>query len=96
MRRPILISTMLAATLSAPLPALAADIFAAPPRPPVYAPLQPVEPVTPVAVAPCWRYGDAGWGWYPCWAGPPAYRHYYDREWRPGWGWRHRWEDGRW
>jgi hypothetical protein len=81
----LLASSMLAALLGAQ-PANAADYATIPPAPPVY-----VAPA-PVVVAPattgCWRYGTLGWGWYPCWAGPPAYWHAY-RGWRPHWARQH-------
>ena len=86
MHRSLLASSMLAALLSAHHPAAAADVATIPSGPPVI-----VEPA-PVAVIPattaCWRYGTLGWGWYPCWAGPPAYWHMY-RGWRPQWARRH-------
>jgi hypothetical protein len=85
MRCSLLASSMLAALLCAQ-PANAADYATIPPAPPVY-----VAPA-PVVVAPattgCWRYGTLGWGWYPCWAGPPAYWHTY-RGWRPHWARQH-------
>jgi hypothetical protein len=85
MQRSFLASSILAALLYAQ-PASAADIATIPSGPVVYA-----EPA-PVAVAPattgCWRYGTLGWGWYPCWAGPPAYWHTY-RGWRPHWARQH-------
>ncbi len=86
MPRLLLASSMLVALVCAQQPASAADITTIPPGPPVI-----VEPA-PVAVAPattaCWRYGTKGWGWYPCWAGPPAYWHTY-RGWRPHWARQH-------
>jgi len=72
-------------------PAAAADIVTIPAAPPVVVAPAPVA-VAPVVVAPattgCWRYGTLGWGWYPCWAGPPAYWHSY-RGWRPHWARQH-------
>ena len=85
MHRSFLASSMLAAMICAAHPAAAADVATIPAGPPVY-----VEPA-PVVVAPpaaCWRYGTLGWGWYPCYAGPPAYWHYY-RGWRPHWAQQH-------
>jgi hypothetical protein len=86
MRRSFLACAMLAATLCTLRPAAAADYAPLPSGPLVYA-----EPNL-VAVAPattgCWRYGTLGWGWYPCWAGPPAYWHTY-RGWRPHWARQH-------
>ena len=86
MQRSFLASSILAALVCAPHLAAAADYATIPSAPPVY-----VTPA-PVAVAPattgCWRYGTLGWGWYPCWAGPPAYWHTY-RGWRPHWARQH-------
>lgn len=85
MRRLFLASSILAAMLSAPQPALAADAVAMPsPRAVI------VEPAPVVVVPPataCWRYGGLGWGWYPCYAGPP--RYHADRGWRPHWAGQH-------
>jgi hypothetical protein len=87
MQRSLLTASMLAALLCAPQPAPAADVAMIRSGPVVYA-----EPAPLVAVAPattgCWRYGTLGWGWYPCWAGPPAYWHTY-RGWRPHWARQH-------
>ena len=44
--------------------------------------------IDPVEKTACWRYGWHGWGWYPCYAGPPAYWHTY-RGWRPHWARQH-------
>jgi hypothetical protein len=86
MQRSCLASSIVVALLCAQQPATAADVAVIPSGPPVY-----VAPA-PVAVAPattgCWRYGTLGWGWYPCWAGPPAYWHTY-RGWRPHWARQH-------
>lgn len=86
MQRSLLVSSMLVALVCAQQPASAADVATIPSGPAVI-----VEPA-PVAVAPattgCWRYGTLGWGWYPCWAGPPAYWHTY-RGWRPHWARQH-------
>jgi hypothetical protein len=60
--------------------------YAAPP-----AVVETAPPLAPVGPAACWRYGELGWGWYPCYAGPYPYRHYYRWGWRPGWGWHHDW-----
>jgi hypothetical protein len=86
MRRSLLASSILFALIAAQAPATAADVAVIPAPPPVY-----VEPA-PVAVVPaetgCWRYGTHGYGWYPCWAGPPAYWHTY-KGWRPHWARQH-------
>ena len=86
MRHPFRDLLMLAAIVCAPQPALAADVAAVPPTPRAVI----VEP-TPVVVVPattaCWRYGGLGWGWYPCYAGPPGYHA--DRGWRPHWAGQH-------
>ena len=79
MRRSWLVLSLLGAALQ---PALAADV-----APPIAAAPVWVAP-PPVAAAPtaCWRYGDLGYGWYPCYAGPPAYWASYHYGWRPYWG----------
>ncbi len=86
MKRSLRAMPLLAALLCVPRPAAAADIATMPPAPAV------VVAPAPVAVVPattgCWRYGTLGWGWYPCWAGPPAYWHTY-RGWRPHWARQH-------
>ena len=86
MQRSLLASSVLIALVCAQQPAAAADVAVIPSGPPVI-----VEPA-PVAIAPattgCWRYGTLGWGWYPCYAGPPAYWHAY-RGWRPRWARQH-------
>jgi hypothetical protein len=91
MRRSFIASSMLAAILCPQQPAAAADIATIPSGPPVIVEPAPVV-VAPVVVAPattaCWRYGTLGWGWYPCYAGPPAYWHTY-RGWRPHWAREH-------
>jgi len=87
MQRFLLASSIVLALMCASPPASAADVTTIPAAPPVY-----VAPA-PVAVAPattaCWRYGTLGWGWYPCWAGPPAYWHTYRHGWRPEWARQH-------
>jgi len=90
MQRLCLASVVLAATLCAHRPAAAAD-YAPIARGPVVVEPAPVlvEPAPLVeATTGCWRYGTLGWGWYPCWAGPPAYWHTY-RGWRPHWARQH-------
>jgi hypothetical protein len=86
MRHPFLVLSMLAGVLSLQRPALAADVAPLTPPPVVVA----VPPPAPAATA-CWRYGGAGWGWYPCYAGPPAYWHSYHYGWRPDWARHYRW-----
>jgi hypothetical protein len=86
MRHAFPASLMLAAVLCAQQPALAADVAAVPSAPPVIVGPVPAA-VVPAATA-CWRYGTLGWGWYPCYAGPPAYWHSY-RGWRPRWARQH-------
>ena len=84
MRRSYLVLSVFAAVLMSPPPGLAADV----------APLAPpsvVVAVPPPAATACWRYGGAGWGWYPCYAGPPAYWHSYHHGWRPDWARHYRW-----
>jgi hypothetical protein len=92
MQRLLLASSILAALICAQQPATAADVAVIPSGPPVYVEPAPVVVPAPVAVAPattgCWRYGKLGWGWYPCWAGPPAYWHTY-KGWRPHWARQH-------
>jgi len=85
MQRPLLASSMLAALLCAAQPAAAADVATIPSAPPVY--VEPAPVVVPATTG-CWRYGTLGWGWYPCYAGPPAYWHTY-RGWRPHWARQH-------
>jgi hypothetical protein len=85
MQRSLLASSILLALIAAQAPAAAADAAVIRSGPPVY-----VEPA-PVAVSAttgCWRYGTRGYGWYPCWAGPPAYWHTY-KGWRPHWARQH-------
>ncbi len=91
MQRFCLASSLFAAMLCAHQQAAAADIETIPAAPPVVVVPAPVA-VARVVVAPattgCWRYGPLGWGWYPCWAGPPTYWHSY-RGWRPHWARQH-------
>jgi len=98
MRRPVLPLSLLAATLLLSAGAArAADLtpdFAPYPTAPIVAVAPP--PIEPVGPAACWRYGDLGWGWYPCYAGPPPYWHFYHHGYRgrPFWArWQrwHRW-----
>jgi len=84
MRHPCLVLLTLAAVLNLPRPALAADVA------PLAAPAVVAVAPPPAATA-CWRYGGLGWGWYPCYAGPPAYWHSYHYGWRPYWARRDRW-----
>ena len=87
MRLPLLVLSFLAATLLSPISASAADMTPYPTAPIVAVARPPVEPVGPAA---CWRYGNLGWGWYPCYAGPPPYWHYY-RGYHHGYGGRPYW-----
>jgi hypothetical protein len=87
MRRSLLALSVLGAMLA---PARAADV--APylaTRPVVVGP--PLVAVAPPAPTACWRYGPLGFGWYPCYAGPPQYWASYDYGWRPHWA-RHYWD----
>jgi hypothetical protein len=89
MRRLVLALSLFAATAFSIVPAHAADLTPYPTAPIVAVAPPPVVPVGPAA---CWRYGGLGWGWYPCYAGPPQYWHSYRRgsRWRPYWArWQH-------
>jgi len=94
MRRVVLLS-LFAAVLLGPASARAAD-FAPYPTAPIVAVAPP--PVVSVGPAACWRYGALGWGWYPCYAGPPRYWHYYHRGYRgrPYWARWQRWHKSYW
>jgi hypothetical protein len=85
-------ASMLAATVLVPAAAVAADMVPTV-RGPAYVVPAPgyyvVPEPGPVAVTSCYRYGDDGWGWYPCLAGPQPYWRYYDWAWNPRW--HHRW-----
>jgi hypothetical protein len=88
MRHPLLVLSLLAATLLTAASARAADMT---PYPTDRIARVAPPPVAPPAPAACWRYGGLGWGWYPCYAGPPAYSYYYRRgyHWRPYWAHEH-------
>ncbi|HLH92357.1 MAG TPA: hypothetical protein VKX28_28335 [Xanthobacteraceae bacterium] len=97
MRRSVLFLSLLVATLLSVGATRAADLvpdLAPYPTAPIVAVAPPpIEPATPAA---CWRYGNLGWGWYPCYAGPPPYWHYYrgyhhGYRGRPYWARWHRW-----
>jgi hypothetical protein len=67
--------------------------------PPVVAVSPPIVAVPPAIVvrpppATCWRHGAVGWGWYPCIAGPPIYRHDYHYGYAYGYGYGHRYGRG--
>jgi hypothetical protein len=92
MRRFVLSLLPVAALLTSIVPAPAADLTPYPTAPIVAVVPPPVPLVGPAA---CWRYGTLGWGWYPCYAGPPRYWHayHYGYRWRPYWA---RWHRGYW
>ena len=94
MRRPLLVLSLLAATLL-PTSVRAADMTPYPTAPIVAGAPPPVAPTGPAA---CWRYGNLGWGWYPCYAGPPPYWHYYHHGYRgrPYWAHWQRWHKWSW
>ena len=99
MRRFALPLSLSAAVLLSGAPVHAADLApnSAPyPTAPIVAVAPP--PVVPVGPAACWRYGTLGWGWYPCYAGPPRYWHYYHHgyRWRPHWARWQRWHKWYW
>jgi hypothetical protein len=95
MRRPLLVLSLLAATLLSAGTARAADMTPYPTAPIVAVAPPPIEPTGPAA---CWRYGNLGWGWYPCYAGPPPYWHYYHHGYRgrPYWARWQRWHHWYW
>ena len=86
MRRSFLASSIVAAIVFAQQPAHAADVTAIP-APPRAVIVEPAPVVVVPATTACWRYGGLGWGWYPCYAGPPGYHA--DRGWRPHWAGQH-------
>jgi hypothetical protein len=81
---------LIVAMLLSVVPVRAADLTPYPTAPIVTVAPPPVASVGPAA---CWRYGTLGWGWYPCYAGPPRYWHSYRHgyRWRPYWARWHKW-----